>query len=104
MYEFLAVVTHPRIFRPPTPLETALETMDEWCASPSLVLLAERGDHWGRLRAVLQAGQVSGARVHDARIAALCLANGVRELWTVDRDFSRFPELATRNPLADARA
>jgi uncharacterized protein len=39
------------------------------------------------------------ARVHDARIAAVCLASGVRELRTLDRDFSRFPALATRNPL-----
>jgi uncharacterized protein len=37
--------------------------------------------------------------VHDARIAALCAGHGVRELWTVDRDFSRFPGLTTRNPL-----
>lgn len=33
------------------------------------------------------------------RVAALCLAHGVRELWTADRDFSRFPALATANPL-----
>ncbi len=37
--------------------------------------------------------------VHDARIAAICLAHGVSELWTADRDFSRFPELKARNPL-----
>ena len=35
----------------------------------------------------------------DARIAACCLVNGVSELWTVDRDFSRFPALRTRNTL-----
>jgi uncharacterized protein len=38
--------------------------------------------------------------VHEARIAALCLANGVKELWSADRDFSRFPDLRTANPLA----
>jgi predicted nucleic acid-binding protein len=37
--------------------------------------------------------------VHDARIAALCLSHGVCELWSADRDFSRFPALRTRNPL-----
>jgi len=26
----------------------------------------------------------------------------VRELWTADRDFSRFPRLRTRNPLVPA--
>ena len=40
--------------------------------------------------------------VHDARIAALCLSHGVRELWSADRDFSRFPALRTRNPLVEA--
>jgi predicted nucleic acid-binding protein len=37
--------------------------------------------------------------VHDARVAAICIAHGVNEFWTVDRDFSRFPDLPTRNPL-----
>ena len=35
----------------------------------------------------------------DARIAALCLSHGVSELWSADRDFSRFPDIAVRNPL-----
>ena len=48
----------------------------------------------------IEAGRIAGPRVHDARVAALCLAHGVRELWTADRDFSRFPGLATSNPLA----
>ena len=37
--------------------------------------------------------------IHDARIAAICLHNGVTELWTADRDFSRFKPLKTVNPL-----
>ena len=44
-------------------------------------------------------GQISGPKTHDAKIAALCLGHGVTELWTADRDFSRFPELSCRNPL-----
>jgi predicted nucleic acid-binding protein len=43
--------------------------------------------------------RVSGPRVHDARVAALCLSHNVRELWTTDRDFSLFPALRVRNPL-----
>ena len=42
---------------------------------------------------------MAGPLVHDARIAALCLASSVTELWTLDRDFTRFPALKTRNPL-----
>ncbi len=51
------------------------------------------------MHAVILAGRVSGGQVHDARIAALCQLHGVRELWTADRDFSRFPRLQVRNPL-----
>ena len=65
----------------------------------SLVLLAEGPQHWSELRAQIEAGRIAGPRVHDARIAALCLSHGVRELWTADRDFSRFTGVRARNPL-----
>jgi uncharacterized protein len=99
LHEFLAVTTHPRIYAPPTPLELALAQVDAWLESPSLVLLAEDPGHWTRLRALLAAGQAAGPKVHDALIAAICLQHGVEELWTIDRDFSRFPALRVRNPL-----
>lgn len=47
----------------------------------------------------LGAPVVVGPRVREARVAALCLHHGVREPWTADRDFGRFPSLSTRNPL-----
>ena len=50
----------------------------------------------------LQNGRVKGPIVHDARVAALCIAHGVTEFWTADRDFSRFPGLVARNPLHDS--
>jgi len=100
IHEFLAISTHPKIWNPPTPIEAALDQVDAWIESPSLVLLAEGQEHWSELRTQIEAGRIAGPRVHDARIAALCLAHGVRELWTADRDFSRFAKLATVNPLA----
>src|SRR6516164_3622240 len=87
IHEFLAIVTHPRIYAPPTPLAQALEQVDAWLQSPSLVLLAEGSGYWPQLGAVLTAGRISGPQVHDARVAALCRHHGVRELWTADRDF-----------------
>jgi hypothetical protein len=80
-------------------MEAALGQVDAWCESPSLMLLAEGTEHWSELRALVEAGRISGPRVHDARIAALCRLHGVRELWTADRDFSRFPSLVASNPL-----
>jgi len=99
VHEFLAIVTHPRIFVPPTPLAGAIDQVEAWLESPSLVLLAEGPEYWALLRSIVEPGRVVGPLVHDARIAALCLHHGVRELWSADRDFSRFPGLAVRNPL-----
>ena len=99
VHEFLSVVTHPRIYDPPTPLLVALDQVDAWMESPSLVLLAETGAAWDELRPLLERSGVMGPKVHDARVAALCRAHGVRELLSADRDFGRFPELSVRNPL-----
>jgi toxin-antitoxin system PIN domain toxin len=102
LHEFLAIVTHPRIWDPPTPTAAALDQVEAWLESPSLAVLAEGGDHWKVLRELVESGRVAGPRIHDARIAALCLSHGVRELWSADRDFSRFPALSTANPLSAA--
>ena len=99
VHEFAAIATHPGIFDPPSSLEAAIAQVDAWVESPTLVFLAERFDHWRHLRLLLDAGDARGGRVHDARVAALCLAHGVTELWTADRDFGRFPQIRTRNPL-----
>jgi predicted nucleic acid-binding protein len=77
----------------------ALGQIEAWLESPRLSLLTESESHWPELRRLLVSGAITGPRVHDARIAALCLQHGVRELWTADRDFGRFPQLKTLNPL-----
>jgi predicted nucleic acid-binding protein len=84
--EFLAIVTHPRIYAPPTPLPRALDQLDTWLESPTLVLLTESADRWAALRTILARGRVAGPQVHDARIAAVCRQHGVRRLWSADRD------------------
>lgn len=99
LHEFVGVVTHPRIYVPPTPLSVAINQIEAWLEAPGLVLLAEVEGYWSELRAALEAGRIVGAQVHDARIAALCRLHGVRELWTADRDFGRFSGLRVRNPL-----
>jgi len=99
LHEFLAIATHPRIFSPPTPLAAAIDQVEAWLESPSLALLAESGLHWPQLRALLLIGKIAGPKVHDARIAALCLQHGVTELWSADRDLGRFPNLTVTNPL-----
>jgi toxin-antitoxin system PIN domain toxin len=99
LHEFLGVVTNPRIFPAPTSLERALGQIEIWLESPSLALLTESPTHWTTLRAILIESAITGPRVHDARIMALCRQHGVRELWSADRDFSRFAGVRVVNPL-----
>jgi toxin-antitoxin system PIN domain toxin len=99
--EFFSVVTNPRPFKRPSTVEEAVVQLDVWVHAPSSRLLGERADTWQHLRELLVTSRVTCASVHDARIAAICLEHDVRELWTADRDFSRFPALRTRNPLTE---
>lgn len=99
VHEFLAIVTHPRIFKTPTPSSIACAQIEAWMRSPRLVLLAEEEGYWEVLRDLSLSAKVSGPKLHDARVAALALYHRVSEFWTADRDFSRFSSLPVRNPL-----
>ena len=99
VHEFLAISTHPRIYDPPTPLAVAFSALAAWRASPNLRLLGEGPSYFEKLERISTRAKLAGPRIHDARIAAICLNHGVAELWTADRDFSLFPDLAVRNPL-----
>lgn len=98
VHEFHSTVTHPRKYLPPSGTEQSLDQIDAWIDAGAR-FIGEAGDHLDRLRQLVSDGHVVGGMVHDARIAAICLSHGVTELWTADRDFSRFPALRTRNPL-----
>jgi toxin-antitoxin system PIN domain toxin len=102
IHEFLAIVTHARIYDPPTPLSEAIKQVEVWLEAPSLTLLSESPEYWRDLRKVMSEARVAGPVVHDARIAALCVDHGVRVIWSADRDFGRFRNLEVRNPLKDA--
>lgn len=100
VYEFVRVVTHPRVFDPPTPLDALVDDLDSLLSSPSLTLIGEGPAHWGHMRRQLIEGDARGNLAHDAHIAAVSVEHGVRELLTTDRDFARFPGVASRNPFA----
>jgi uncharacterized protein len=103
LHEFLAIVTHPRIYAPPSSLARALDQVDAWLESPTLRLLGESLTYWATLRLVLVNSRVAGPQIHDARVAALCRDHGVTELWSADRDFSRFGGLSVVNPTVTGR-
>jgi len=100
IHEFLAIVTHPKIYDPPTPVAAALDSVAVWLNSPYCMLLSEGPGYFDTLRRLVTSGRIAGGMVHDARVAALCLHHGATKLWSCDRDFSRFPQLPTTNPLA----
>ena len=103
IHEFLAIVTHPHIYKPATTLADAIRQVDYWLESPSLLVAPEESGYWEHFKPLAIAAKVAGPLVHDARVAAICLACGAREIWTAGRDFSRFPGLLARNPLLTSR-
>lgn len=97
IHEFYGVVTRRSLF-PRVPGGAAVRRqIDAWLSSPSLMLLSESRTHWATLSRLLSDGDVTGAAVHGAKIAAICLDHGVDEFITLDRDFSRFPQLKVRS-------
>jgi toxin-antitoxin system PIN domain toxin len=102
VYEFFSVVTNRRIWKEAASTQAqAWQQLEAWMASPSLSLLSETDDFAAVLAPLVARPRVCGPVIHDARVAALCLAHGVRVLLTRDRDFSFFPELSTENPFAE---
>ena len=65
LHEFLAIVTHPNIYSPPTSLAKALQQVEAWLESPSLLVMSETASYWENLRRLLATSRVVGAMVHD---------------------------------------
>lgn len=99
VHEFLAITTHPRIFREPTPIDLALDALGRLQHSLSGGFLGEGDGYLETLDMLARPTRLQGPIIHDARVAAICRYHGVRELWSADRDFSRFTSLKARNPL-----
>jgi toxin-antitoxin system PIN domain toxin len=89
--EFVRVVTHPRVFSPPTSLETALDYLQRLLASPSARLLTPGTAFMERFGEACREGAVRGNLAFDAQVVAVCREHGVSEILTEDRDFARFP-------------
>jgi toxin-antitoxin system PIN domain toxin len=95
---FLRIVTHPKIFRPPTPLEDALHAADILRGRPNCVRVTPGARHWEIFAALCRAVNAKGNLIPDAYLAALAIESG-SEWITTDRDYSRFPGLRWRHPL-----
>lgn len=99
VHEFLAIVTNPRVFKVPTPQADAIIQLQCWLECPTLQFINEQQGYEAILFDILAKSKIIGPQIHDARVAAVCLQNGIRTLWSADRDFSRVSGLEVVNPL-----
>lgn len=96
---FLRVVTHPRVFNPPTPLGEALRFARGFRDRPNAAPVAPGPRHWQLFTRLCESAGAKGNLVPDAYLAALAIETG-SEWVTTDRDYSRFDGLRWRHPLS----
>lgn len=94
---FVRIVTHPRIFHPPAPIDAALGFANAFRTQPNAVLIAPGVRHWDIFQRLCREASPKGNLVADAWLAALAIESG-SELVTTDRDFARFPDLRWCHP------
>jgi toxin-antitoxin system PIN domain toxin len=96
---FVRVVTHPRIFDPPSQLDEALAFVDAILKRPNCVAAEPRAGFWSVFRDMARHVFARGALVHNAAFAALAVQHGAT-FATTDADFTRFPRLEVLDPTA----
>lgn len=96
---YLRISTNLHVFPHPLTISRASERIESWLSRPNVRVIQPTSQHWAVFRRLLSKGQASGNLVSDAHIAAIAMEHGC-ELYSTDADFSRFPGLAWRNPLA----
>ena len=94
--EFLRVVTHRRVFNPPSTIAQAVGFVDALVASPVCCIVRPGQDFLRLLAESAKRADARGNLMFDAQIAALCQENGVDAIVTNDRDFERFQALEVR--------
>ncbi len=95
---YLRIATHAAIFASPLSLSEAAANVDRLLALPHVQTAGEQPRFWGRFQALAADADARGNLVPDTHIAALMSENGVRTIWTHDRDYRRFPSIEIRDP------
>jgi toxin-antitoxin system PIN domain toxin len=95
---FLRIVTHPRVFKAPTPLEAAFGFVEVVRTRPNCITIHPGPRHWSIFQRLCRESRARGNLVADAYLAALAIESGC-EWVTTDRDYSRFPGLRLQSPL-----
>jgi len=96
---FIRIGTNPRVFEHPLALDQAITRVESWLNQPCTRLIHPTERHWVVFQEMLAGGQATANLVTDAHLAALAMEHGC-VLISTDADFSRFPKLKWKNPLA----
>ena len=96
---YLRIATHPGVFAAPLTPDEATGNVERLLALPHVQTPGEQARFWSSYRAVAD-NSVRANLVPDAHVVALMHQNGVRTIWTHDRDFRRFDGIEVRDPLA----
>ncbi len=91
--EFFRVVTHPRVFSPPSTIIQASDDLGRIVASPTVRVLLPGQRFLGLFLEIAAEAKATGNLAFDAQIAAVCLEHGADRILTTDRDFRRFGRL-----------
>lgn len=95
---YLRISTHPAIFEKPLPPGDAVANVDQLLALPHVQTIGEQDRFWLSYRRLAAEADARGNLVPDAHLVALMVENGVRTMWTHDRDYRRFPSIESRDP------
>lgn len=102
LYEFLRVATHPRVLRRPWVAGEAWRFVEALLASPGLGILQHTPRHAAVAKLTIdEVPALRGNLLHDAHTAVLMREHGIRQIYTRDTDFHRFPFLEVVDPLTD---
>jgi uncharacterized protein len=94
----LRILTHPRVFAPPTPTAPALAFVAALRERPNVVLITPGPRHWEIFTGLCRTSGARGNLIADAYHAAMAIEHGA-EWITTDRDYTRFPGLRSSHPL-----
>jgi uncharacterized protein len=95
---YLRIATHPAIFEQPLPPAEAAANIERLLGLPHVQTVGEQERFWSSFRRAARGADARGNLVPDAHMVALMIENGVRTIWTHDRDYRRFSEIESRDP------
>jgi toxin-antitoxin system PIN domain toxin len=95
---YLRVATHPAVFERPLSPADALGNIDALLTLPHVRTSGEQERFWASYQGVATDADARGNLVPDAHVVALMVENGVRTIWTHDRDYRRFSAIEVRDP------